>query len=543
MLTLLHLLSSVALLVWGTHIVRTGIMRVYGANLRRVLSDSVEKKPLAFVSGIGVTALVQSSNATTMLVTSFVAQDLVALTPALVIVLGADVGTALMARILTFDLSWLSPLLIFIGVIFFLGRKQTRAGQLGRVGIGLGLILLALELIVQAVTPITQANGVQVIFASLTGDIMLDALIGAVFAIVSYSSLAAVLLTATLASAGVISFPVALCLVIGANLGSGLLAMLNNSAANAAARRVALGSLLFKLVGSLIILPFVHLLAGIMQKLPLSDAELVIYFHVFYNLVRCLAMVPFAAPMARFCERLIRDEPELDARLKPKHLDTSALDTPALGLANAARETLRMGDAMETMLEGLQKVMHGEPREEKELRRLADDINVLYTAIKLYLAQMPKEDLPEEDSRRWAETIEMALNLEMAGDILERMSGDVADKSLAAGRAFSAEGMKELDAQLELLTSNLRLSLSVFLSRDITSAKRLRRAKHRFRITNRRYSHAHVDRLHQQNVQSIETSSLHLGLLGDMKRLNSLFCSVAYSVMEQPDEDDERDEY
>ena len=159
MLTLLHLLSAVALLVWGTHIVRTGVMRVFGARLRTVLSRSVEKKPLAFCAGIGVTALVQSSNATTMLVTSFVAQDLVALAPALVIVLGADVGTALMARILTFDLSWLSPLLIFIGVIFFLGRKQSRAGQLGRVGIGLGLILLALELIVQAVTPITQANG------------------------------------------------------------------------------------------------------------------------------------------------------------------------------------------------------------------------------------------------------------------------------------------------------------------------------------------------------------------------------------------------
>ena len=539
MLTLLHLLSAVALLVWGTHIVRTGVMRVFGARLRTVLSSSVEKKPLAFCAGIGVTALVQSSNATTLLVTSFVAQDLVALAPALVIVLGADVGTALMARILTFDLSWLSPLLIFIGVIFFLGRKQTRAGQLGRVGIGLGLILLALELIVQAVTPITEANGVQVIFASLTGDIM----IGAVFAIVSYSSLAAVLLTATLTATGAISFPVALCLVIGANLGSGLLAMLNNSAANAAARRVALGSLLFKLVGSLIILPFVHPLANLMDNLPLPKAELVIYFHVFYNLVRCLAMVPFAAPMARFCERLIQDEPELDARLKPKHLDTSALDTPALALANAARETLRMGDAMETMLEGLQKVMHGEPREEKELRRLADDINVLYTAIKLYLARMPQDELAEEESRRWAEIIEMSLNLEQASDIVERMGSEIADKSLAARRAFSGEGLKELEALHEQLVSNLKLAMLVFFSSDVPSARRLRRNKHRFRILNRRYSHAHVERLHQQNVQSIETSSLHLGLLGDMKRLNSLFCAVAYSVMEQPDEDDERDEY
>ncbi|MDU5713733.1 MAG: Na/Pi cotransporter family protein [Citrobacter freundii] len=520
MLTLLHLLSAVAMLVWGTHIVRTGVMRVFGARLRTVLSRSVEKKPLAFCAGIGVTALVQSSNATTMLVTSFVAQDLVALTPALVIVLGADVGTALMARILTFDLSWLSPLLIFIGVIFFLGRKQSRVGQLGRVGIGLGLILLALELIVQAVTPITQANGVQVIFASLTGDIMLDALIGAMFAIISYSSLAAVLLTATLTAAGIISFPVALCLVIGANLGSGLLAMLNNSAANAAARRVALGSLLFKLVGSLIILPFVHPLANLMDELPLPKSELVIYFHVFYNLVRCVAMVPFAEPMARFCKRIIRDEPE-----------------------NAAREALRIGDAMEQMMDGLKKVMHGEPREEKELRRMADDINVLYTAIKLYLARMPKDELAEEESRRWAEIIEMSLNLEQASDIVERMGSEIADKSLAARRAFSVEGLKELDALYDQLLSNLQLAMSVFFSGDVTSARRLRRSKHRFRILNRRYSHAHVDRLHQQNVQSIETSSLHLALLGDMQRLNSLFCSVAYSVLEQPDEDDERDDY
>jgi len=538
-LTLLNLLSAVALLVWGTHIVRTGIMRVYGADLRRVLSRSVEKKPMAFLAGIGVTTLVQSSNATTLLVTSFVAQNLVSLTPALVVILGADVGTAIMARILTFDLSWLSPLFIFFGVVFFLSRKQTRAGQLGRASIGLGLILLALQLIVEAARPITQASGVQVLFSSLTGDIMLDALIGAVFAIISYSSLAAVLITATLTATGVISFKVALCLVIGANLGSGLLAMINASGSNAAGKRVALGSLLFKLIGCALILPFVNLVADWLDNLPVNDEELVIFFHVFYNLIRCVAMVPFADLMARLCRRLISDDIENDLHLKPKHLDRSALDTPALALVNAAREALRMGDVLEQMLEAFNKVVHGEPREERTVRRLDDDVDVLYTAIKLYLARMPKEDLPAEDSRRWSEIIEMSLNLEQAGDIIERMSGDVADKSLAAGRAFSPEGLKELETLQELLIANLRMSLSVFLSHDVTSAKRLRRAKHRFRLMIRRYSHAHVDRLHQQNVQSIETSSLHLGLLGDMKRLSSLFCSVAYTVLEQPD--DERD--
>ncbi|WP_312241024.1 Na/Pi cotransporter family protein [Pantoea sp.] len=538
MLTLLDLLSAVSLLVWGTHIVRTGIMRVYGADLRRVLSRSVERKPMAFLAGIGVTTLVQSSNATTLLVTSFVAQNLVGLTPALVVVLGADVGTAIMARILTFDLSWLSPLLVLFGVIFFLSRKQTRVGQIGRTLIGLGLILLALQLIVAAARPITQAAGVQVIFSTLTGDVMLDALIGALFAIISYSSLAAVLITATLTATGVISFKVALCLVIGANLGSGLLAWLNASGSNAAGKRVALGSLLFKLIGCMIILPFVNPIAEWLDPLPVNDEELVIFFHVFYNLIRCLLMVPFVGAMARLCQRLVPKDAETDPRLKPKHLDRSSLDTPALALANAARETLRIGDVVEQMLETFSKVFHGEPREERTVRRLDDDVDVLYTAIKLYLARMPKDDLADEESRRWAETIEMALNLEQAGDIIERMSGDVADKSLAARRAFSVDGVKELEALQEQLLSNLRLSLSVFLSRDVNSARRLRRAKHRFRILNRRFAHAHVDRLHRENVQSIETSSLHLGLLGDMKRLNSLFCAIAYNVLEQPDDDD-----
>ena len=429
MLKLLDLLSAVALLVWGTHIVRTGILRVYGADLRRILSRSVEKRPLAFAAGIGVTALVQSSNATALLATSFVAQGLMALAPALAIMLGADVGTALMARVLTFDLSWLSPLLILIGVFLFLSRKQMRIGQIGRVLIGLGLIVLALELIVAAATPITQAAGVKVLFSSLTGDVMLDALTGALFAIVSYSSLAAVLLTATLTASGVISLKVALCLVIGANLGSGLLAMINASGQNAAGRRVALGSLLFKLVGCVLVLPFVFYLADVMAQLPGGSEELVIYFHVFYNLIRCLVMIPLAGPMATLCERLIVDVAADDPRMRPRHLDASALDTPTLALANAARETLRMGDVVEHMMILQREVLHGKQGVDKEVRRLDDDVDVLYTAIKLYLAQIQKEDLGEEDSRRWAEIIEMALNLEQAGDIIERMAGDVGAKS------------------------------------------------------------------------------------------------------------------
>ena len=535
MLTLLNLLSAVALLVWGTHIVRTGILRVYGADLRRLISRSVERKPLAFITGVGVTALVQSSNATALLATSFVAQGLMALGPALTVMLGADVGTALMARVLTLDLSWLSPLLIFFGVILFLSRKQTRAGQLGRVAIGLGLIILALQLIVAAATPMTEAKGVQVLFSSLTGDVLLDALTGALFAMISYSSLAAVLLTSTLAASKVISLKVALCLVVGANLGSGILAMISASAQNAAGRRVALGSLLFKLAGCLLVLPLVEPLAAGMERWSISQQELVIAFHVLYNLVRCTLCLPLTAPMARFCNRLLPDRALEDNVARPRHLDPAALDTPSLALANAVRETLRMGDMVEQMLNNLLQVIHGgDPQLGKEIRRQDDDVDALYTAIKLYLARMPREDLGERDSRRWAEIIELAINLEQAGDQVEHMLSTVQDKKTARSRSFSATGLEELTTLHAQLVANLRLALSVFLNGDVESAKRLRRAKQRFRLQERRFAHAHVDRLHQQVVQSIETSSLHLDLISDMKRLNSLFCAIAYAVLDNP---------
>ncbi len=532
MLTLLNLLSAVALLIWGTHIVRTGILRVYGSNLRRVLSQNMSKRPLAFIAGIVVTAMVQSSNATAMLVTSFVGQGLMTLTPALAIMLGADVGTALMARVLTFDLSWLSPLLIFLGVIFFLSRKQTRAGQLGRVGIGLGLIILALQLIVEAAAPITQAQGVKVLFASLTGDILLDALVGALFALISYSSLAAVLLTATLAGAELISLPVAIGLVIGANIGSGLLAFLSTSMQNAAGRQVALGSLLYKLIGLVLIIPVLDPLVHWMDTLSFSAQELVIGFHLIYNSLRCLIMLPTVTPMGRLCSRLLPERAETNGRAKPRHLDPAALGTPSLALANAVRETLRVGDLIDNMLDAMQGVLLGtHTAMTQQVRGLAEDVEALNNAIKLYLAQMPREDLSDQDSKRWAEIIELAINLKLASDLIERMLRKVQQQKTSQRREFSDVGLEELTGLHSQLLANLRLGLSVFLSADPESARQLLREKRRFRAQERRLAHAHVSRLQRKVLQSIETSALHLELIADMKRLNSLFCSSAYVVL------------
>ncbi|WP_334469276.1 Na/Pi cotransporter family protein [Arsenophonus sp. PmNCSU2021_1] len=529
MLTLIELLSSVALLVWGTYIVRTGIMRVFGSDLRRILGKSIGKKSRAFLAGIGVTALVQSSNATVLLVISFVTQGLISITPAMVIMLGADVGTAIMDRVLTFDLAWLSPLLILFGVITFLSQKKNRSGQLGRVAIGLGLILLALKLIVGSATPITHASAIQAIFTSLSGDTILALLVGAVFAMFTYSSLAAVLLTATLSVAGLVPLYISLSIVIGSNIGSGLLAMIGSSQQSGSARQVVLGSLLFKLIGAIMILPWIKPLAAWIGHYNFNASEVVIYFHVFYNLLRCLVMLPFVEFMSRLCQRLIPISPVEVEVFAPRYLDKAALETPSLAIANAVRETLRMGDIVEQMVQRLAEVLKGNKIQRRYIVHLEEEIDMLHSSIKLYLAQIQQNQLGEADSRRWAEIIDTALNLQQSATIINRMATEVVKKIFDKQHFFSPAGTKELNTLMERLQNNLSLAMSVFVSGDIDNARR-------FRLLNQRYAYAHVERLHKLNVESLDTSNLHVSLLGDMKRLNSLFCAIAYHVLEDVSE-------
>ena len=533
MLILLNLLSGVALLVWGSHIVRTGVLRVLGADLRAILGRSTGSRLRAFLTGIGVTSLVQSSNATAVIITSFAAQGLISLSGGLTVMLGADVGTALMARVLTLDLSWLSPLLILFGVPLFLSRKQNRIGQSGRTIIGLGLILLALHLIVEAVQPMMQGAGVRVMFGALTGDTMLDALVGAAFAMVSYSSLAAVLLTATLASSGVISLKVGLCLVIGANLGSGLLALFGALPQNSAARRLAAGSFLFKLMGALIILPFASLLANGLAILIANPREAVVAFHLIYNAVRCCVCLLLVDRVASLSRRLMPDRPVATGALYPMHLDTAALVTPSLALANASREVLRIGDIVAVMLDNvLELLRYNDLAKARETMRMDDDVDQLYAEVKTYLTRISREQLDESESRRWTDIISLTINLEHAGDIIERIVSDIEEKKISQRLAFSEQGLGELDDLHARLVSNLRLGLSVFLNHDLRCAEQLLAEKERFRDLERAYSHKHLDRLAGQTLRSIETSALHLDLISNMKRLNSLFCSTAYPVLE-----------
>ncbi len=530
---LLNLLAAIALLVWGTQLVRTGILRVLGASLRNILATSVANRLTAMMSGIGVTALVQSSTATALIVSSFVGQALMTLPAALAVMLGADIGTSLMAVVFSRDLSWLSPLFIFIGVVLYIARQATTVGRVGRILIGLGLMLLALQMVRESTSVLTQAPAIKALLASLSSDLMLEITVGCILSVLSYSSLALVLLTATLASTGVVSIDVALGLVLGANLGSGLLAVLTTLNTNVETRQVPLGNLVFKVIGVAISAPFVGLWLREMRPWMADTATLVVLYHLSFNLVVGLIFIGLTQIVARWVEQLLPKQDKSTVAGRQRHLDASALETPSLAISCAVRESMHQADVVESMLLGMIEVIRNNDFVlAQTLQKMDDTVDELYSDIKYYLTKISREALSEKEGQRWTDIISFTINMEQIGDIIERVLEDIENKKIKPGREFSEAGMTEITDLHSRLVDNLRLGMSVFLDGNVRDARKLLEEKTRFRDLEREYAATHLDRLSVNTLQSMETSSLHLDLISDLKRINSHICSIAYPILD-----------
>jgi phosphate:Na+ symporter len=390
-----------------------------------------------------------------------------------------------------------------------------------------------LQLIVAATRPLIDSPAVRQLLASLPSDVLLDILVGAVLTVLSYSSLAIVLLTATLAGAGMLPPGVALGLVLGANVGSGLLGVLTTARSDIATRRLPVGNLVFKLVGCLLFVPWLPQARALLEQYLPAVPQQVVAFHLLFNVALALLFIGLTGVLARWLEQWMVAPPPHPSQSRPRHLDPVALPTPSLAIACAAREALHQADVVETMLRGAMDVIRRNDLQlAEQLRQMDDTVDDLYTAIKFYLTQISREALSEREGRRWTDVVSFTINMEQIGDIVERVLQDVEDKKIHKGRSFSEAGMAEIAHLHERLLSNLRLGMSVFLDGHVDDARKLLEEKARFRDLEHEYAANHIARLRDNTAQSIETSSLHLDLISELKRINSHICSIAYPILE-----------
>jgi phosphate:Na+ symporter len=394
-------------------------------------------------------------------------------------------------------------------------------------------MLLALQQIVLASEPMLASPITPVILEAMNNDLLAEILVGAVLAIVSYSSLAVVLLIAAMADSNVVPLSMALGLVLGANLGNGLAAVLTMARSSAEVRQVTVGNVVFKVLGVVLVAPFVELWVRYVHPLVPGTAHSVVLFHLGYNIIIGVGFIGLTQWVARGVARLLPKSAQAQG-YQPRHLDPSALATPSLAMTLAVREALYQADVVETMLKGVLDVIRDNDEAlAQRLRGMDDEVDALYSAIKYYLTKIPREDLGEKESRRWADIISFTINMEQIGDIIERIVQDVQEKKIAKGVEFSEAGMREITELHQRLINNLRLGMGVFLDGTVRDAQRLLEEKGHFRALERAYAANHLARLADRSTQSMETSSLHIDLLSELRRINSLISATAYPILEQ----------
>jgi phosphate:Na+ symporter len=528
-------MGGVALLLWGLHMVHSGVVRAFGTQLRHLLGVALRNRLRAFFAGALVTALLQSSTATGLMTASLVTGGTVDLIPALSVMLGANVGTTLVVQALSFNIAFVTPVLLCLGVIAFKRGGRTRTRDLGRVAVGAGLMLLALHGLLGSLGSVESAPAARELFAAIAGQPVICLLVAAVLTWAAHSSVAVVLLVMSLATANFVTPDAAVALVLGANLGSAVNPLMEASQpGNPASQRLPIGNLLTRVTGCLVVLPFLHLITQEFMRFEPNTARLAADFHTAFNVVLALAFVAPLPKLAALLTRWLPEQPKPADPATPAYLDLTVAGTPSVALVCAAREVLRMGDLVETMLrQTMAAFLSGDRKLVAEISRMDDAVDSLNEAVKLYVTRITRDSLDDRDGHRAMEIVSFAINLEHVGDIIDKNLMDLARKKIQRGITFSRDGEAELVAFHQQVVDNLRLAVGIFMSGDINVARQLIAAKAQLRATEFSAAERYLTRLREGSPETIESISLDLDILRDLKRIHSHLCSAAYPVLER----------
>ena len=539
-LVLLHLAGAVALLLWATRMVRTGVERAYGDRLRRRLRNQMQNPFLAVAFGLVLAIALQSSTAVTLLVGSFVGSGFVSGIGGLMAVRGGELGSALVVKILSYDLTALVPLCLVIGTAIFMTTENRDWRQNGRIIVGIGLLILSLEMTGQATEPLRQSALLPMIVDYLSNDPITAYLLAALMTWLFHSSIAGIILLTTFASRGLISPELAIVMVLGVNLGSSVIAPILTRNAPPETRVVPLGNLMMRGAGSLIMLILFETVKPPIEHLGGDPVSQVVNAHILFNVIIMIAGIPLSGLVLRATNALVslnaeKDKPARQITVEEvSALDQQVLNRPTQALANVTREVIGVCDVVEVMLRRIIDLYDKADQERiDELSALDDRVDKKHAAIKLYLTRLASQDLTDFEVLRMQELMGACVKLEQVGDIIVRNMLAHVQKKMDRNLEFTPEGWNELSGFHAIVLTNAHMAFNVIVSRDGRTARMLVQEKDRMRDLEKQTSMRHFQRLRAGTMRSIETSSIHLDTIRDLKQINSLLTSMAYPILEE----------
>ncbi len=534
---IINLLGGVALLLWGVRMVRTGIMRAWGDRLQRFIEANLTNRVSAFISGAAATLFLQSSTATALIVTGLSAAGVISGAIGLAVLLGADLGSAVVTGIIAATgptIVNLSPFLLFAGYVTFSVTSNFRPRNAGRIMIGLGLMLLALKLIVAASQPLREASLFHSVLQSIGAEPFLALLAGAALTWMSYSSLASILLITSFLVGGALAPAAAFALILGINLGAGLPAMSSTAGQPRAARRLPAANLAARGFMAIALVPALPWIAGEIGARITDPVWQAVGFHIGFNLFLAVVALPLAGVIMTLIERVLPDQAsQTDTLDEPRYLDHLALDTPAAAFSNAQTETVRMTELLDRMFEiSAHALRSGDLDALKTVRQLDDRLNNYHSSIHAYLAALSDSGLTTDDETRAHDTMLFISNLEHAGDIIHLSLAERIRAKAKLSIEFSKEQTGAINHLADTVQASLKMAAGVLSSSDVASAKRLIGQKAAFRAHENTVIDEHFRDTRHAKRDELKASALYIDLIRDLHQINSHIVSAAYPVLE-----------
>ena len=531
-LVIIHIIGSVALMLWGLRMVRTGMERAAGSRMEHFMRWWTGNRLSACCSGLLLAMVMQGSTAATILTNGFVVRKSVTLGAGLALALGADLGSALAAFVLSLDLSILYPFLIGIGFLAHAVASSSTLRQVSRAVIGIGIVVLALQLLRSQTMSFTDSEGLTVVLVGLQGEPLIAVIVLALLTWLMHSSLTAVLFVSSLTVAGVIDSHLAILVILEANLGAGLPAYSATAGQSAVTRRLPSGNILFRTIGVLLVLPFVSQIVARFESTGLDATETVIVAHVLFNFAFCVVFLPFVSGVSKWFTRLLAEPTSSeDDQLGAYLLDEKLFNDADASLSSAARESIRLGGVVQGMFaDVIDAIKNNDRKLAKQIAERDDQVDRMHRDIKLFITSISTSQLSESQSRRATQILTFVTDLEHIGDIIESIAGYARRKAIK-GLKFSDEGMTDLEKMHQQVEKSMHSAFDVFMTGNQQLADQLIREKRTVGRLEKTLARAHLRRLQEGLAQSIETSSFHQDMLRDFKRIHSHLVAVAYTTI------------
>ncbi len=527
------LFGGMLLLLYGIKLLNDGLQNAAGSKIRSLLRSLTSNRLAAVGGGAFITGLIQSSSATSVMLVGFVSAGLMSFHQTLAVILGADIGATLTVQLIAFHIYDYAVLLVGIGLSFTLFAKRMLFKNIGQGVLGFGFVFLSIKIMIEAMTPLQGNELFRQVFIALTDTPLIAIVLSAGITALIHSSAATMGIALVLATSGLIPLPAAIYIILGANIGTCATAFFASLRSPVEARRVAWAHLLFKVFGVLLFLPllipFAHLVTATTPDLTRQIANA----NTLFNVIMAVVFLPFIGPFSKLVMKLVPEEEE-EKKVGPRYLDEHVLGTPALALGQASREALRVSDIVREMLvDAIPVFQSDDPASIAAIKNKDNLIDLLDRHIRLYITRLSSSPITETQSRRSMAVLEISRNLENIGDIIDRNIMPLAMKRISKGITFSQEGLDEIILFHKKVIENFDTAISAFAGNDRVLADQVLRNKEELGMMERELVQAHLDRLRKGFRESIETSHIHLDLIGNLARINSLITHIIYPIIDE----------